>query len=226
MRRTGLLGGSFNPAHGGHRHVSVMAMARLRLDETWWLVSPGNPLKPAAGMAPLAARIGSARIAARGAPIRVTAIEARLGTRYTIDTIRQLQRLYPDRRFIWLMGADNLAQLHRWRDWRGIARSVPIAVVTRPGYAGAALTAPAMGWLRRFVRPAADAAQWTEWRLPSIVMLELPPDPRSATAIRTAEPRWHEKLLESFNPDAMRDAVTRRRIFGRRPFARNPSRSA
>ena len=161
MTRIGLLGGSFNPAHKGHRRLSLAAVERLGLDEVWWLVSPGNPLKEAKGMAPLAARLASARGMARGAPIRASAIERELGTRYTVDTLRALVRRYPDRRFVWLMGADNLAQFHRWRDWRRIAALVPIAVVTRPGYGGAALKAPAWGWLRRFVRPAAMARNWT-----------------------------------------------------------------
>ena len=116
--RTGLLGGSFNPAHGGHRRITLFAMEALALDEAWWMVSPGNPLKTQAGMAPLAARMISARAQARRAPIRVTAIERDMGTRYTIDTLRHLKRRYPKRDFIWLMGSDNLAQFHLWRDWR------------------------------------------------------------------------------------------------------------
>ena len=118
MTRTGLLGGSFNPAHRGHRRVSAAAIRALGLDEMWWLVSPGNPLKPAEGMAPLPARLASARRLARGLPIRATAIEAELGTRYTVDTLAALLPLYPGRRFIWLMGEDNLPQFHLWRHWR------------------------------------------------------------------------------------------------------------
>ena len=167
---------------------------------------------PASGMAPLAARVASARKAARRLPIRVTAIERRLGTRYTVDTLRALHRLYPKRRFIWLMGADNLAQLHRWKDWRKIATLVPIAVIARPGYDGAARAARAMGWLRRFVRPAAEAGQWTKWRLPALVFLRLPPDPTSATSLRAANPHWHQKSGKSFNHGAFRDGVTRRPI--------------
>ena len=226
MTRTGLLGGSFNPAHRGHRRVSLEAARRLGLDEVWWLVSPGNPLKPQKGMAPLAARVASARRAARRAPIRATFIEQELGTRFTVDTLRRLLRRYPHRRFIWLMGTDNLAQFHRWRDWRKIARMVPIAVVTRPGYYGEALLAPAMGWLRRFVRPASEARHWTRWRLPSLVLLQLPPDPTSATALRAADPQWHETVMNSFEPKAIRDGVTRRSLSGRRPFARTRTRSA
>jgi nicotinate-nucleotide adenylyltransferase len=212
VTRTGLLGGSFNPAHRGHRRISAAAMRTLGLDELWWLVSPGNPLKPAKDMAPLPARLASARRVARGLPIRVTAIERRLGTVYTADTLRALKRLYPRRRFIWVMGADNLAQFHRWRQWRTIARTLPIAVVSRPGYEGEAHAAVAMGWLRRFVRPADQGRHWTEWRLPALVFLRLPLDPTSATRIRAAEPDWHLSDHHSFNPRAFRDGVTRRLV--------------
>jgi nicotinate-nucleotide adenylyltransferase len=210
MTRTGLLGGSFNPAHRGHRRLSIEAARLLALDEIWWMVSPGNPLKPAGGMAPLPCRFASARRAARGLPIRVTAIERELGTRYTIDTLRLLSRRYQERRFIWLMGADNLQQFHRWRDWRDIARTVPIAVVGRPGYDGSARAAVAMGWLRRFVRPADQARGWTMWRPPALVLLNTPPDPTSATLLRAAEPDWHLSPPGSLNPMALRDGVTRR----------------
>ena len=169
-------------------------MRALGLDEAWWLVSPGNPLKPAEGMAPLAARLVSARRMAARAPIRATDIETRLGTRYTADTVRTLVRRFPKRRFVWLMGADNLAQFHRWRDWRGIARTLPIAVVARPGYDDDALAAPAMGWLRRFQRPARQASDWTEWSVPALVLLRFRPDPTSATRLRAADPAWHSRL--------------------------------
>ncbi|MGV3481336.1 MAG: nicotinate-nucleotide adenylyltransferase, partial [Sphingobium sp.] len=134
MMRIGLLGGSFNPAHQGHRDISRFALDALGLDEIWWMVSPGNPLKPARDMAPLPARLGSALRMSRGLPIRATAIERTMGTRYTVDTLDALVRRYPKYRFIWLMGADNLDQFHLWRDWRKIARIVPIAVIARPGY--------------------------------------------------------------------------------------------
>jgi len=212
MTRTGLLGGSFNPAHAGHRHISLAAMDALGLDEIWWLVSPGNPLKPVGEMAPLAARFASARRAARRAPIRVTAIERELGTVYTADTLAALVRRYPKHRFIWLMGADNLAQFHRWRDWRRIASTVVIAVATRPGYDAGALKAPAWGWLRRFVRPASMARNWTMWRPPALVLLGLKPDRTSATAIRAANPDWHDHVTKSFNNSLVRDGLTRRRI--------------
>ncbi|MEK6541586.1 MAG: nicotinate-nucleotide adenylyltransferase [Pseudomonadota bacterium] len=206
MVTTGLLGGSFNPAHGGHRAISLQSMAALGLDELWWLVSPGNPLKPKAGMAPLSARLASARIQTRRSRIRPTAIEAFLGTRYTVDTLRALVRRYPKRRFIWLMGADNLGQLHRWREWRAIARMMPIAVIARPGYDGHARAAVAMGWLRRFVHPEAQKYDWTKWSVPALVFLRFPPDPRSATQARAANPDW-PMTVRSRHP---RDPVMRR----------------
>jgi nicotinate-nucleotide adenylyltransferase len=163
MTRIGLLGGSFNPAHKGHRAISLQAMRALGLDEVWWLVSPGNPLKDGArDMAPFAARFSSATRMARGSRIRATAI-----------------------------GADNLAQFDQWRDWRGIARTVPIAVIARPGYDRRARASVAMGWLRRHRRPARQALNWTSWSLPALVFLTFRPDPTSATAIRAADPDWH-----------------------------------
>jgi len=226
MTRTGLFGGSFNPAHRGHRRISLAAAEALGLDELWWLVSPGNPLKDRSGMAPLHARFASARAQARRAPIRVTAIERELGSPYTVDTLRALVRRYPGRRFVWIMGEDNLGLLHRWRDWRVIARIVVIAVVTRPGYHGLAQRARAMGWLRRFVRPAAGVRHWTEWSKPSLVLLKLPLDPTSATAIRAADPDWHLSSEKPFNPKGFRDGVTRRPLNRRRHIARKPNRSA
>ena len=203
MTRIGILGGSFNPAHQGHRAISLAALDALGLDEVWWLVSPGNPLKEASGdMAPLAVRLASARVAARHAPIRVSALEVRLGTRYTVDTIVKLVRLYPKKRFIWLMGSDNLAQFDQWRGWRRIAREVPIAVVARPGYDRHAHAAPAMGWLRRSIRPARQAKRWTKWRLPALVLLRFRLDPTSATRLRAADPAWQLRFAESSGPES------------------------
>ncbi|MDG2004999.1 MAG: nicotinate-nucleotide adenylyltransferase [Novosphingobium sp.] len=205
IRRTGLLGGSFNPAHGGHRRISLFVADALGLDEVWWLVSPGNPLKPDAGMAPLAARFSSALVRARRAPIRVSAMERELGTRYTVDSLRKIVRRWPRREFIWLMGADNLAQFHRWRRWRDIARTLPIAVVSRPGYDAAAIASPAMAWLRQFRRPAASLLEPGEWNAPALVLLRFDPDRRSATEIRRADPDWAGR----FTSQALRDGVTR-----------------
>ena len=209
MIRTGLLGGSFNPAHRAHRRITLAAIAALGMDEAWWLVSPGNPLKKGAtDMAPLPSRLASARLMARRAPIRATAIERQLRTRYTAETLAKLVRRYPNRRFIWLMGSDNLAQFHRWRDWRKIARTVPIAVIARPGYDAPAHATRTMGWLRRFVRPAGQARSWTTWRPPALVLLRFRPDPGSATRLRADDPRW----FLAFRSHALRDPVTRRSI--------------
>lgn len=128
----GLLGGSFDPAHQGHAHITRDALKRFGLDRVWWLVSPGNPLK-AEGPAPLAQRMRRAKQMMQHPRVEVTDIEARLGTRYTAETLRALQRRYPGVRFVWLMGADNLAQFHRWQKWRQIAASVPLGVLARPG---------------------------------------------------------------------------------------------
>jgi nicotinate-nucleotide adenylyltransferase len=191
MKAVGLLGGSFNPAHRGHRRISLAGISGLGLDEMWWLVSPGNPLKPVAGMAPFAARLASARAMARHAPIRATAIEQRLGTRYTVETLTKLVRRYPRTRFVWVMGADNLVQFPRWKAWRRIARTVPIAVVARPGYDAKVRAARAMGWLSRFVRPHRQPREWMNWRPPALVLLRFRPDPTSATGVRARDPDWH-----------------------------------
>ncbi|MEO6248412.1 MAG: nicotinate-nucleotide adenylyltransferase, partial [Sphingomicrobium sp.] len=183
LKRIGLLGGSFNPAHRGHRRMSLAAMATLGLDEVWWLVSPGNPLKSAKGMAPYTARFASARAMARGTRIRVSDMETRLGTRFTVDTLTAIVRRYRADRFIWLMGADTVAQFHQWKHWRRLASAVPIAIMSRPGYEGQARAARAMGWLRWFVHPAATARRWTNWSAPAISLLRLPPDPTSATRL-------------------------------------------
>ncbi|MCT2557824.1 nicotinate-nucleotide adenylyltransferase [Tsuneonella sp. YG55] len=206
-RATGLLGGSFNPAHRGHRRISLAAIDRLGLNSVWWLVSPGNPLKSGRDMASLPVRVASAKAAARRAPIRVTAIERELGTRYTIDTLRALLRRYPRRRFVWIMGADNLAQFHRWKDWRAIARLVPIAVFARPGYQARAFTSPAMAWLRRH-RVSSAGFRKGQAAPPALVWLRYDPDPISATALRRADPDWAERYAGR-HP---RDGVTGRRI--------------
>jgi nicotinate-nucleotide adenylyltransferase len=218
MKRIGLLGGSFNPAHRAHRAMSLAALADLDLDEVWWLVSPGNPLKPAAGMAPFAARLAAARQIARRAPIRVSDFEARVGTRFTVDTLSLLLARHPGDRFIWLMGADTLPDFHRWKDWRALARLLPIAVMSRPGYDGAARAAVAMGWLRGFVRPLRLSPGWTRWSAPAICFLKLPPDPLSATALRAADPDWHRRFTTRPHPRwRLSSSSNHRRPLGRRP---------
>jgi nicotinate-nucleotide adenylyltransferase len=177
--RIGLLGGSFNPAHEGHRYVSEIALKQLPLDYVWWLVAPQNPLKPEEGMAPAANRLATARAAAgRHSRLIVSDLEKTLGTRYTIDTLKALHRRFPLVRFVWLMGSDNLAEFHRWQRWEDIAALMPIAVVVRPGSVLAQLNAKAM---RRFPR-----RRKTMRKLPVIVPLDGRRNEASATAIRRA----------------------------------------
>ena len=220
MARIGLLGGSFNPAHRGHRHISLQAIKALGLDEVWWLVSPGNPLKEGAkDMAPFEARLASAHSVARGTRIRVSDFEEREGSRFTVDTVRKLKRRYPEHRFIWLLGSDTLPNFHNWRDWRGLARELPIAVIRRAGYDSAAHAARAMGWLGRFVQPSGQARNWTDWSAPAIIFLRQPPDPTSATAIRAQDPNWYRRSP----PLAQRPRSPGVPITSRRPLDRTSS---
>jgi nicotinate-nucleotide adenylyltransferase len=180
----GLLGGSFNPAHAGHLHLARLALRRLRLDQVWLLVSPGNPLKPARGMAALPDRLASARAIADGRRVIATDIERQFGTRYTADTLRALRLRFPRVTFIWLMGADNLTQLPRWRGWMGIARQTRFAVMPRPTYNHRALAEQAARRLRRWRVPARQAPALASSAAPGWVFLESRQNPVSATDIR------------------------------------------
>jgi nicotinate-nucleotide adenylyltransferase len=166
-------------------------MRRLGLDEVWWLVSPQNPLKGAAGMAPMRARLASARAVARHPRVKPMDIEVRLGTRYAVDTVRALKVRFPKVRFVWLMGADLLCELHRWKDWRGLAGAVPLVVVGRPGFVGPGLRAPASLWLRRWRR---RGSRWTEGEPPAMFLLDIRQTPLSATMQRLAEPDWARRF--------------------------------
>ncbi|PWR22403.1 nicotinic acid mononucleotide adenylyltransferase [Zavarzinia compransoris] len=183
----GLFGGSFNPAHDGHLDLSLAALRALGLDQVWWLVSPQNPLKSANDMAPQAARLASARAVIAGHPrLLATTLESTLGTVYTAETLRTLKRRFPRLSFVWLMGADNLATIHRWRHWRHIFHDVPVAVFDRPTYALAALGGPAAHRFAdvRLNGPALrhlKTAQPPAW---GFVPMKL--NPTSATAIRAA----------------------------------------
>jgi nicotinate-nucleotide adenylyltransferase len=182
-QRIGLLGGSFDPPHAGHLHITRWALRALGLDAVWWLVSPGNPLKKR-GPAELARRIAACRALARHPRVRVTAIEARLRSRYTADTLDRLRAAYPGVRFVWLMGADNLAGFHRWDRWDHILRTTPVAVLARPGGQISAGLAPAA---RRFAaarRPPAAARTLAEARPPAWTLLTGPMSAQSSTAIR------------------------------------------
>ena len=179
-RVIGVLGGSFNPAHEGHRHVSETARKALDLDAVWWLVTPGNPLKRASELADLLTRAAQARAIAPPGDI-VTTIEGQFGTHYTFDTLRGLKRRFPGTRFVWLMGSDNLASFGRWRNWAAIARLVPIVVVRRPGSALDTLGSPLV---RRFGQARRLSAP------PCVLLLDGRRSPQSSTAIRLAlEPR-------------------------------------
>ncbi len=182
--RVGLLGGSFNPAHPGHLLVARTALARLRLDQVWLLVSPGNPLKPKKGMASLAHRLAAARAIADGRHIIATDIERTLGTRYTHDTLRALHRRFPRVQFIWLMGADNLQTLPRWRDWMAMARATKIAVLPRPTYNHRALSSQAARRLRPWRVAASQAPALASLPGPGWVFLHTRQNPLSATALR------------------------------------------
>jgi nicotinate-nucleotide adenylyltransferase len=185
MTRVGLLGGSFNPAHEGHRHIAELALARLGLNQVWLMVSPGNPLKPVAGMAPFAERLNGATAIGDGKRVIATAIEAVHGSRYTANTLRILRRLFPRIRFVWIMGADILTQFPRWRRWREIARDMPLAVLPRPGYTLSALAGHASRSLRHARRPAHEAPILSRSRS-GWVFLPASQNTTSATAIREA----------------------------------------
>lgn len=181
----GLLGGSFNPAHEGHLHVCALALKQLRLDYVWWLVSPQNPLKSERGMAPFETRQASAQKLARHPRITVTGIEAQLGTRFTLDTLKALKRRFPQVHFVWLMGTDNLVQFPRWRHWQEIFRQIPIAAIARPGNVLDARTSKAAIRFKNDYVPA--NARFPRRAPPCWTILDSGArNPQSATAIRTA----------------------------------------
>jgi nicotinate-nucleotide adenylyltransferase len=179
-----LLGGSFNPAHEGHLHVARQAMAHLGLHQLWLMVSPGNPLKPTAGMAPLPARLASAQRIADGRRIIATDIEAHLGTRYTADTMHMLKRRFPATHFVWLMGADNLTQLPRWARWGRIMHAMPMLVLPRPGQTRHALSGQAAKTYRKYRLPARAGLCLATAAAPAWILLPVKENPASATALR------------------------------------------
>jgi nicotinate-nucleotide adenylyltransferase len=185
--RVGLLGGSFNPAHEGHLHVAETAMQRLGLQRVVWLVSPQNPLKAAHHTAPLAQRMANARRLARGPGMIVSDFETRAGSQYTVDTLRLLKARFPGVKFVWIMGADNLASFHRWRGWTEIFRLVPIAVVARPGATLKSRFAPAarrFAWARL---PSRQARLLADQTAPAWAYLPAPLNSLSSTALRGAK---------------------------------------
>ncbi|WP_436643965.1 nicotinate-nucleotide adenylyltransferase [Microbaculum sp. FT89] len=183
-QRIGLLGGSFNPPHAGHRLISELALHRLRLDAVWWLVTPGNPLKDPAALRPMAERIAEAGLIARHPRIRVTSVEADVGVSRTRDTLRFLTERCPTLRFVWLMGADNLPSFHRWHAWQEIAGMVPIAVIDRPGNTLHAAAGRAASWLSRYRVDESDAATLADRAPPAWVFLHGRRSPLSSTQLR------------------------------------------
>jgi nicotinate-nucleotide adenylyltransferase len=185
--RIGLYGGSFNPAHAGHRHVSLLALKRLRLDRIWWLVTPGNPLKDHGELADTAERVAQAQRVAAHPRIDVTSFEEIIDARYTVDTLLFLARRCPGVDFVWIMGADNLASFHRWRGWRTIAALMPIAVVDRPGFTLKATRSRAAISLAPYRVPAAAAADLAAMAPPVWVFLYGPRSSLSSTQLRRGE---------------------------------------
>ena len=185
--RIGLLGGSFNPAHAGHLEISTLALNLLKLDKVWWLVTPQNPLKTEESMAPLAQRFRSAQFIAGSLPIEVTDIESELGKTYTAETLAALKNRYPEARFVWLMGADNLCEVHRWKDWSKIFHTVPIAVFARPTYSLRAERSWAALRFSRYRVKTYRAGTLATRRTPAWVIFKRPLNPQSATNIRAQE---------------------------------------
>jgi nicotinate-nucleotide adenylyltransferase len=183
--RIGLLGGSFNPAHAAHREISLLALKRLQLDRVWWLVTPGNPLKDSRELKPLETRLQQAEAVAGHPRIGVTAIETTLHTRYTFNTVRCLTEQYKAARFVFLMGADNLAQLHRWKRWRELASLVPLAVVDRDAWSLRALASPAAMALSSFRIPEGQASRFALSRAPAWIFLHGLKSPLSSTKLRS-----------------------------------------
>jgi nicotinate-nucleotide adenylyltransferase len=192
--RIGLLGGSFNPPHAAHRAISLFAIKRLKLDRVWWLVTPGNPLKDHGSLRDLDARAEAARKMANDPRIDVSCLESVIGTRYTVDTISYLRRRASGLRFVWIMGADNLAQFHRWQNWRRIASEVPIAVVDRPPQSFRALAAPAAQALARYRLPENQAGRLADQRAPAWVFLTGLKLNLSSTGLRNPDGSWRAKM--------------------------------
>jgi nicotinate-nucleotide adenylyltransferase len=184
-QRIGLMGGTFNPPHEGHAVCALTALRRLKLDQLWWMVTPGNPLKTGEGLPPLEERMAASRRLVDDPRIKVTGFEAALGTSYTYATVRYLTGRLPGVYFAWVMGADNLAGFHRWQRWREIAGLVPIAVVDRPGWRHRALASPAAGGLARFRVPEGLASQLPLMAPPAWTFLSTRLSAASSTALRS-----------------------------------------
>ena len=182
--RVGLYGGSFNPAHQGHAHVAETARKRLKLDRVIWLVSPQNPLKPTHETAELASRMAGARRVARGRAMVISDAETRIGSQYTVDTVRVLKARFPGVHFVWIMGADSLASFHRWRGWTQIMREIPVAVISRPWISLKSRFSPAARRFAHARRPVRMAPLLPGAPTPIWVFLTGPLNFQSSTALR------------------------------------------
>ena len=200
----GLLGGSFNPPHAAHVLISDIARKRLGLTRVWWIVTPGNPLKSHAELAPLDVRMAACRRLARNPRIVPTAFERHLPTAFTAATLASLRRRHPRVRFVWIMGADNLATFDHWQHWRQIALMMPIAVVDRPGWRLAALSGRAARALAAYRIPERAARTLPDRRPPAWTFLTGPLSPLSSTALRAAR-RGAAAVQTSESKDIARD---------------------
>ena len=184
-QRTGLLGGSFNPAHNGHLHISNLALEHLKLDCVWWMISPQNPLKSVNGMASLDQRMEKACEVAENSNIIVTDVECELGTQYTSNTLPALQKIFPEGHFVWLMGSDNLAQIEQWHQWETIFMTLPVAIFARPAYCNDVEEVKSVKQFSSFQVSEANASTLADMKPPAWAFLKTPLNPESATEIRS-----------------------------------------
>ncbi len=183
-KKIGLLGGSFNPAHAAHLEISLVALEKLKLDGVWWLVSPQNPLKSPEGMASFEERMTSARAMSPEPRIYVTDLEEKMNVRYTVDSVTRITSLLPDTQFVWLMGADNLAEFSQWKDWKKITQTIVFAIFDRPGYSTAAETSEAAAYFQDKEIPSAEAADLCSLKPPAWTFIRDTKNPLSSTDIR------------------------------------------
>lgn len=189
-KRVGLLGGSFNPAHEGHRHISLRGLKDLQLDEIWWLVSPQNPLKNSKDLAPLKMRMRQSRQIARSSKIRIMDIEKKLETRYTVDTVTAMKNCFLANSFVWLMGADNLLQMHKWKNWKMLFHTLPIAVFSRPSYSRKSLASEAAMHFSDYRIPKSAGVELVSYAPPCWVFIPVKPHAESSTQIRRKKHRY------------------------------------
>ena len=192
--RVGLLGGSFNPAHEGHREISLTALRLLQLDFVWWLVTPGNPQKDSASYAAFEARMAAAKRCADHPRILISDFEREHGLSYSAGTIEALLTRFPATKFVWMIGADNLTSFHTWRNWQRIAASLPLAIFNRPGHDISALSAPAAQALEPYRLPVSRARSLAGRKAPAWVYFNRTQNISSSTAIRDSDPAWQAKL--------------------------------